>query len=57
MAPPNWAPMYSRPRVQRMWPEMMVASVTAGLRWPPEMLAVAYTAGCRGEAVRWVQAE
>jgi hypothetical protein len=36
--------MYSSPVTQWKWPDRVVASVIAGLRWPPDVCWVAYTA-------------
>ena len=42
-APVICAPMYMRPGSAFIFSVRIMASVTAGLRWPPEMCAVAYT--------------
>ena len=41
MAPSSCATQYRPPRGHDMWPVRQVANVTAGLRWPPDTLAVA----------------
>ncbi len=44
-APEIWKMMNGKPLMTEICPVSIAARVTAGLRWPPEMLAVIYTAG------------
>lgn len=44
IAPSIWAIMYRPPRPHDMCPVRQLAKVTAGFTWPPDTLAVAYTA-------------
>ena len=46
--PRTWAMAYSSPLPQEVCPVRQVAKVTAGLRCPPDTLAVQYTAGQAG---------
>lgn len=54
-APNSCATMYMRPRDTLVWPVTMVATVTAGLRWPPDTLAVAYAKVVEDGRARWLQ--
>lgn len=43
-APQICTKMYVKPFKKEMWPVIIVARVTAGFKWPPDTLAVMYTA-------------
>lgn len=43
MEPNNWAIQYKKPVMRVMLPPMANPKVTAGFKWPPEMLAATET--------------